>query len=58
MTITLSIDRRRIDSDYHDHYLDPQQVLEDINHRYPATAPDGFDPDCIGERLDEEDSLP
>ena len=32
-----------------------QPIIDDINRRYPATAPAGFDPAFAGERWDEED---
>jgi hypothetical protein len=41
------------------HYIEyaerTQKIIDDINRRYPATAPADFDPAFAGERWDEED---
>jgi hypothetical protein len=41
------------------HYIEyaerTQPIIDDINRRYPATAPADFDPTFAGERWDEED---
>jgi hypothetical protein len=41
---------------HYDQYVQRlRPIIEDINHRYPATSPDDFDPGIIGERWDDED---
>ena len=41
------------------HYLEyaerTQKIIDDINRRYPVTAPADFDPMFAGERWDDED---
>jgi hypothetical protein len=41
---------------HYDQYVERlSPIIDAINHRYPATAPDDFDPAYAGERWVEED---
>lgn len=45
----------RCESHYVSYVARTQPVIDDINRRYPAQAPDDFDPMYAGERWDEDD---
>ena len=45
----------RCDGHYDDYVTRTQPRIDEINRRYPATAPDDFDATYAGERWDEDD---
>lgn len=45
----------RCDGHYDDYVTRTQPRIDEIYRRYPAVAPDDFDPSYAGERWDEDD---